>query len=143
MPRYEIKTTKQPNIVAPKFTSEQMHEIGDFSVQVMKERNAQAIDVLDEPAKPLQPKYEKHKEAKGLPGVRDLRLTGNMLGSVHLVESDASHARVKLEGSTPIRKGIANQNIDPWFGLSHHDDQRVMDEKVRPIFAANLEDMLK
>lgn len=141
MPRFEIKA-KQPDIVAPKFTSEQMAEIAAYSVQVMKERDAQAIDVLDQPAKPLQPKYAERKAKKGRASVRDLRLTGNLLGSIHVVESDATHAKVKVEGSTPYRKGIFNQHIDPWFGLSHHDDQRVMDEKVRPIFSQNLKDAL-
>jgi hypothetical protein len=153
MPRFEIKTKYQGPVFTktgvvdrairvPAFTAEQMREIAQYSVQVMKERNAQAIDVLDQPAKPLRPKYGKRKAAKGLPAVRNLRLTGNLLGSIHVTEADATHAKVKVEGVTPFRKGIYNQNIDPWFGLSNHDDQRVLNEKVKPMFAQNLKDML-
>jgi hypothetical protein len=142
MPRYEIKVTHEPKIEAPKFTAEQMESFGRYSMQVMKERLAQAIDVFDRPAKPLQPKYAKRKSAKGLPAVRDLRLTGNMLGSIHVKNADSTHVTVKVEGATPFRKGIFNQNIDPWFGLSSHDDQRVLKEKVQPIFSQNLNDML-
>jgi hypothetical protein len=142
MPRFEIKVKHQPEIKVPAFTSEQMQEIGTFAVQVIKDRVAGQKDVFDAPAKPLQPKYAKRKAAKGLPPVRDLRFTGNMLGSVQVVESDETHVKVGIKGSTPFRKGIFNQNIDPWFGLSNNDDHRVLDEKVRPIFAQNLKDSL-
>jgi hypothetical protein len=75
MPRFEIKTKYQGPVFTktgvvdrairvPAFTAEQMEEIGRFSAQVMKERLAQAIDVLDQPAKPLQPKYAREKRPK-------------------------------------------------------------------------------
>jgi hypothetical protein len=144
MPRFEIKVKHQPEIKVPAFTSEQMQEIGTFAVQVIKERVAGQKDVFDAPAKPLQPKYAKRKAAKGLQPVRDLRFTGNMLGSVQVDNEnvDATHVTVRVKGSTPFRKGIFNQNIDPWFGLSNNDDHRVLDEKVRPIFSRNLKDSL-
>lgn len=140
MARFEIKLKHTTEIKTPTFTSEQMHDIGTFAVQAMKERVANQIDVFGQPVKPLQPKYAKRKAAKGLNPVRDLRFTGNMLGSVHVTESDETHVKVKVEGATPIKKGIFNQNIEPWFGLSHDDDQRVLHEKIAPIFANNLMD---
>jgi len=152
MPRFEIKTSgtlaARTGVVdrvfrAPKFSSGQMNEIANFAVQVIKERDAKGIDVLDQPAKPLQPKYAKRKAAKGLPAVRDERFTGNMLGSIHVTEADETHARVKIEGATPQKKAIFTQNIDPWFGLSNDDQGRVLNEKVRPIFAQNIEDAFK
>jgi hypothetical protein len=144
MPRFEIKVAHRPDINVPGFSAEQMKEIGDFAVQAIKERNATGTDIFDQPAKPLQPKYAKKKAAKGLPSVRDLRYSGNMLGSVQVIgETSETHVTVGIKGTTPYRKGIFNQNIDPWFGLSGHDDERVLEEKVRPMFAQNLKDVLK
>jgi hypothetical protein len=34
-----------------------------------------------------------------LPAVRDLRLTGNLQGSIHVTEADATHVKVKVEGA--------------------------------------------
>lgn len=142
MPRYEIKVKHEPDIKAPSFTAPQMQQIAEYAEQVIRERSATGTNALDQPAKPLQPKYAKKKAAKGLPAVRDLRLSGNMLGSMAVLEADASHAKVGIKGATPFRKGIFNQNIDPWFPLSPHDEERVLNEKVRPIFAQNLKDLL-
>lgn len=143
MPRFEIKVRKEPTIEAPKFRADQMKEIADFAVQVIKERDAKGFDVLDQPSKPLQPKYAKRKAAKGLPAVRDERFTGNMLGAIHVTEADETHAKIKIEGATPQKKAIFTQNIDPWYGLSDNDQSRVLNEKVRPIFAQNIEDAFK
>lgn len=143
MPRFEIKVSKRPNIQVSAFTEQQMQNIGEFAVEAMKERVATATDVLDKPAKPLQPKYAQQKIKKGKQPVRDIRLTGNTLGSVQVIEHDATHVKIGIRGSTPYRKAIFNQNIDPWFGLSEKDDDRVLAEKVQPIFAQNLKDVLK
>lgn len=143
MPQYTINVPKRPDIRVPGFTGEQMQAIGEHAIQVIEERVATGTDVFDKPAKPLQPKYAKRKIAKGLPAVRDIRFTGNTLGSVQVIESDASHVKVGIRGATPFRKALFNQNIDPWFGLSQTDDTRVLDEAVRPLFSANLADVTK
>lgn len=141
MPKFEIKVASRPDLKMPSFTQEQMGQIGAFAVEVLKERNATGIDIFDRPSKPLQAKYAKQKANKGLQPIRDLRLTGNMLGSVQPVETDSQHVKIAVRGNTPYRKGIFNQNIDPWFGLSPHDEQRLLNERVRPIFAKNVEDL--
>ena len=143
MPRITINVTNRPDIKMPSFTTEQMSSIGAFAIEVLKERNATGIDIFDRPSEPLQPKYAKQKERKGLQPIRDLRLTGNMLGSVQATETADDHVKIQVRGSTPFRKGIFNQNIDPWFGLSPHDEQRLMNERVRPIFAKNVADLNK
>lgn len=143
MPRFEIKVAKRPNITVPGFTTAQMGEIGQHAIEVSKERTATATNVLDQPAKPLSPKYAERKIKKGRQPIRDIRFTGNTLGSMQVIEVGPGHVKVGIRGSTPFRKALFNQNIDPWFGLSEHDDQRVLNEKVRPLFSQNLADALK
>jgi hypothetical protein len=109
----------------------------------MKDRLATGSDVLDQPAKPLGKGYAKQKLKKGKQAIRDLRYSGNLLGSIHVVDSASDHVAVKVEGFTPFRKGIINQHIDPWFGLSRHDDERLFREVIQPIFAKNIEDATK
>jgi len=143
MPRFEIKVKRRPIIGSPTFSGEQMQEIGAFAVEVMKERTARATDVFDQPAKPLQDKYAKRKIKKGLAPVRDIHLTGKTLAAVQILEVDETHVRVGIKGSDEFRKALFNQNIDPWFGLSDHDDERVLREKVAPLFSQNIADATK
>lgn len=143
MPRFEIKVTRRPNIESPAFNEQQMREIGQAAIDVMKERLATATDVFDKPAPPLQKGYAKQKAKKGKQPIRDIRLTGNTLGSVQVTEADSAHVKIKIRGVTPYKKAIFNQNIDPWFGLSEKDDERLLEETVRPIFAQNIQDALK
>lgn len=143
MPRFEIKVQRRPVIQAPTFHAGQMQEIGEFAVAIIKERVAGGTDVFDKPAKPLQPKYALRKAKKGLPAIRDIRYTGNTLGSMQVIEVDDTHVKVGIRGVTPYKKALFNQNIDPWFGLSDTDHDRVFNEKVRPLFAQDLKDVLK
>lgn len=143
MPRFEIKVASRPDIKVPGFSTDQMQEIGQYAVDVMKERVAQGVDVLGEPAKPLQPKYAERKRKAGKQPIRDIRLTGNTLGSMQVDPGvTASHVNVKIRGATPYRKAIFNQNIDPWFGLSDTDDDRVL-EKAQALFAQNIHEAFR
>jgi hypothetical protein len=141
MPRFEIKVTHEPNVQVPGFTREQMEQIGQFAASVMKERVAEQVDVLDRPAPPLRPKYRRQKERKGLPPVRDLRYTGDMLAAMQILESSDAHVKIGLKGTKSYRKGLFNQNIDPWFGVSTTDDTKILSGIVEPIFHKNISDI--
>jgi hypothetical protein len=141
MPRFEIKVTHEPNVQVPGFTREQMEQIGQFAASVMKERVAEQVDVLDRPAPPLRPKYRRQKERKGLPPVRDLRYTGDMLAAMQILESSDAHVKIGLKGTKSYRKGLFNQNIDPWFGVSTTDDAKILTGIVEPIFHKNISDI--
>jgi hypothetical protein len=143
MPRVTINITHRPNIVAPLFTEAQMREIGDYALVAMKERVASGTDVFDQPAPPLTEKYRKRKAAKGKSQIRDIQLTGLTLGATKVLEADASHARIGVSGTVQYRKALFNQNIDPWFGLSGRDDDKVLNGVVRPLFNQNLNDLVK
>jgi hypothetical protein len=139
MPQYEIKVTQRPDIKGVSFSESDLHEIGEYAVQAIKDRNALGVDIFDHSAKPLSDRYRKRKEKLGRPGIRDVRLTGNMLGSLQVTEASAGHVVISVKGSTPYRKGIFNQNIDPWFGLSPEDEHRILSEKIEPSFGRLVE----
>jgi hypothetical protein len=138
MPRFEIQVKSRPSIEAPTFSAEQMRQIGEHAIQVMKNRLHAGVDVLDQPARPLGEKYAKRKARLGKQPIRDILLTGNTLGSVQVTESGEGHVKVSIKGATPFRKAIFNQNQDPWFGLSDTDDERLLGETIAPIFAQNV-----
>lgn len=154
MPKYEIKlNTTGPLFTktgvvdrafrAPSFTADQMRAIGEYDIEIMKGRVGELRDVYDEPAPPLTQKYARRKASKGLPPERNLSYTGIMLKGLDILESDETHVKVGLKGSPQFRKALFNQNIDPWFGLSGHDEEKLMEEKIRPLFQQNIDDLLK
>lgn len=143
MPQYSIRIPARPDISVPVFTAAQMQQIGQGAIVEMRDRIARAVDVFDKPAPPLQPRYAKQKIRAGKQPVRDILLTGNTLGSVQVIEADQTHVKVGIRGATPYRKALFNQNIDPWFGLSNQDDERVLNEVVKPIFSQNIANALK
>ena len=154
MPKYTIKLnatgplfTKtgvaERSIRVPTFTAEQMKEIGEYDVGLIKDRVSQLQDVYDRPEPELSPKYARRKQSKGLPPVRDLFYSGIMLSALQILESDESHVKIGIKGAVPFRKALFNQNVDPWFGLSGRDEERLMEEKVRPLFNQNIQDLLR
>lgn len=140
MPRYTIsmKGAAEPHIPNLAFSSDQMTEIGEYDVGIMKDRIGELRDVYDEPTPPLTQKYARRKVAKGLPPERDLTYSGIMLRALQVLEADETHVTVGLRGSIPFRKALFNQNIDPWFGMSDRDEVRLLDEKIYPVFEQNL-----
>lgn len=149
MPKFTINASRKgpiftaDGIKVPVFSTEDMTHIGEAAIEQMKHRSGDEQDVFDAPAPPLKPKYAKQKARKGLAGVRDLRYSGNMLGSMQILEVDKQHCKVGFKGSTPYRKAIFNQNIDPFFGLSTTDEEHLMEHTIRPLFHQNIEDALK
>lgn len=122
---------------AAKFSAGQMREIGQYAIEVMKERDARGVNIFDQPMKPLGAKYADRKRREGKNPIRNVRFSGNLLGSIDVIEANDSSVKVSVKGATPYRKGIFNQNIDPWFGLSEHDATRILD-KAQTILGENI-----
>jgi hypothetical protein len=66
-----------------------------------------------------------------------LRFSGNLLGSTQVTQSDSDSVTVSVRGSTPYRKGILNQNIDPWFGISPDNETDILQD-VQRVFSDNV-----
>jgi hypothetical protein len=157
MPSYKINVSKRPDIKIPGFTGEQMHEIGERAIEVIKERLHSGVNVFDQTAKPLariekirkgkvvssREAYAKYKQRIGRQPIRDLLLKGDLQKSIEVNNATENHVKVAIKDSKQYAIGILNQNIDPWFGLSEKDDVRITDEVVRPLFSLNLADALK
>jgi hypothetical protein len=70
-----------------------------------------------------------------------LRYTGDMLAAMQILESSDTHVKIGLKGTKSYRKGLFNQNIDPWFGVSTTDDTKILTGIVEPIFHKNISDI--
>lgn len=74
------------------FRTQQMLQIGQFAIQVIRERLAKGIGSDDAAMKPLKPGYQKWKQKIGLPPIRDLIGPGATLYS-RTVSKDSVSAK--------------------------------------------------
>lgn len=102
-----------------------MRKIGAKCIESVQLRVAKGLNVNDSRAKRLCKSYEKKKLEKGKPGIRDLMYSGAMLGALTIVESSTNHVVIGFTRMAEQIKAAANQERDPWFGLSRNDMGKV------------------
>jgi hypothetical protein len=102
-----------------------MRRIGARAIQSVQERCAKGLNVNDRRAKPLSKNYQKKKLEKGQPGIRNLMYSGAMLGALTIVESSTNRVVIGFTRMAEQIKAAANQEKDPWFGLSNNDQGKV------------------
>jgi len=132
-----IKETGRPRIEIPRFSQEQMHEIGQFSVDGELQRLGHGINAQDQPSRPLKPSYAKQKEKAGAQPVRDLRLTGAMLTARQVTEVSDNTVTVGFTDPLQEAKAAHNEQIEPMLGVSP-ENKRQLDEYVHETFRANV-----
>src|SRR3954454_14721205 len=137
MPKFEIRVGMRPRIVIPGFSENQMRSFGEFAIVEMEEPNSQAINVLGQPARPLSERYRKYKAGRGLRPVRDMQKTGALHKAIQVTESSGSRVKVDIVGAGEQRKGYINQNLDPWFGLSHENEESLLGN-IQSVFGDNV-----
>ena len=117
------------------FTEDDYRKLGGVAIEAELGRIGKAIDVADQPAKPLDIPYARAKARKGLQAIRDLRNTGALLASRAITAADSTGVDVGF--SSPQQEEIAAKNnmASEMFGLSPDNIQVVQSEAER-IFAA-------
>jgi hypothetical protein len=133
-----IKVTARPNLEIPMFSSDQMHRFAEASIEQMKARLADGLDVHDEAAKPLTQAYARQKQAEGHAPIRDLHRSGQMLEALQVLNASQNESHVGIEGEDAYRKALFNEDIDPWFGVSDANNRTLMEEEIEPAFERNL-----
>jgi hypothetical protein len=118
---------------------EQMQETGQAVVDSELDRMSRGINANDQPAKPLNPRYEKRKLNVGASPIRDNRLTGETLASFGVLEAADGFARVGFSSESAEIKAERTQRIEPMVGLSPNDAQAPI-KKAHEHFAANVKD---
>lgn len=103
------------------WTEERMGRIAGAVERLQQERTLAGLDAQDRPVKPLAEKYKRRKQRLGKRPVRDMRLTGNMMGALATTELSDREFAVGFRGATPKKKAHFRQLFDGFFGISPGD----------------------
>jgi hypothetical protein len=96
-----------------------MVKIGRVGLAEVKRRVAAAMGPNDEPARPLKDiSYKKQKRREGLPAVRDLHFSGEMMRNLTLRTVTDKSATAAFTSRKQRAKARANQNIEPFVVFS-------------------------
>lgn len=106
------------------FKQLQMVKIGRVGLAEIKRRIAAAQGSNDEPAKPLKDvSYKLQKKRKGLPAVRDLHFSGEMMKNLTLRTVSEKAAKAAFTSRKARSKANANQNIEPFVVFSPKNEE--------------------
>ena len=120
------------NLIKPKklepliFTRSDLVRIGAKAIETVTQRCAKGLNVNDRAGKQLSPSYRARKIALGQPGIRNLMLSGAMLGSMTVVEADQGHVTIGFTRQAELAVAAKNQDRDPFFGLSKNDEGKIL-----------------
>ena len=122
-----INLVKPRRLEAIEFTTSDMKKIGLYVRQQVTERVLKGLDVNDRMMKPLSKAYKAKKEAMGQPGIRNMQLSGAMLGSMDVVEVSASRVVVGFDRRAELVKAQINDDRkgSRWYGLSPQNGAKV------------------
>jgi len=100
-------------------------ELSQFQEANLKARTMAALGLLDAPMLPLSREYQRRKSHLGRRPIRDLRLTGAMMGDL---KGYAAHqqgrtwlAQVRFRSERSATIAEYNQRRVKWFGISPED----------------------
>lgn len=108
------------------FSAEQMRTLAEAQMASQKERIANGQNVNDAPARKLNKGYATEKLRRGLPPIRDMKLSGRTLAALDVTEAVPNNATVAFNDPTAARKAHACSAIDEQFGVSPKDAEAVM-----------------
>ena len=120
------------NLIKPKklealaFTRADLVRIGAKAIESVTKRVALGLNEQDRTMKPLSASYRAKKVKMGQPGIRNMMLSGSMLGALTVVEADNNHVTVGFTRQAELAKASKNQDRSDWFGLSKSDEAKVM-----------------
>lgn len=131
-----VKVTARPRIEVPDLTAENLRSVGAVAEQKIESRvdSASPRDVRGRPAPPLRPSYQQRKLRRGLRGVRDLHLTGELLAEMGVYRARKGYVYVGFRSSKQYMKGLRQQQKYEWFGLSDTEEAAVV-QHAQGLFA--------
>jgi hypothetical protein len=132
-----IQQTRRGSLSVPSFDHSQLDELANTAIAAEGARLAQAININDQPARELTDKYAKAKAKKGARPIRDLRLTGAMMGSRGILDTQDNSVTVGFHAQDQIAKAAINESREKMLGPSAADQIEVRD-RAHEIFAQNI-----
>ena len=124
------------------FDVRQMLQLGNYGVSLIRDRVSRGIGSNDQTMPPLKqskarrysisqkklveygdllPRYAKYKQRVGAKPIRDLKLTGEMLGNIAVRSVSANQARIDISSNIQRIKARRNERRSPWWGWSPKD----------------------
>jgi len=101
------------------FRQLEMLKLGTVGLAAVKNRLAAGLGPTDGPAKPLTKRYAIYKSKRlRRRAVRDLSLTGSMLGNLSVRTVSERAAKAALTSRKERIKGLANMRREPWLVFS-------------------------
>ena len=124
--KFEVK---QAGSLKPlKLSSDQYRTLGNAMIEANKKRIAKGVNIYDEKAKPLHPRYAKFKAKKrGVRRpIRDLNLTGLTLRSFAVKRAYGGIIRCEPSGAVARRRAYFSQFREPLIGFTSYEEKAVV-----------------
>ena len=104
-----------------------MLKLGTVGLAAVKSRLAAGLGPTDGPAKPLTKRYAIYKSKRlRRRAVRDLSLTGSMLGNLSVRTVSERAAKAALTSRKERIKGLVNMRREPWLVFSPRNRAAVL-----------------
>jgi hypothetical protein len=132
VPSVRIWFRKQIRVDHLNFRQFQMLKLGTVGLAAVKNRLAAGLGPTDAPAKPLTKRYAIYKSKRlRRRAVRDLSLTGRMLGNISVRTVSERAAKAALTSRQERIKGLANMRREPWLVFSPRNKATVLEAARR------------
>jgi hypothetical protein len=132
VPSVRIWFRKQLRVDRLNFRQFQMLKLGTVGLAAVRNRLAAGLGPTDAPAKPLTKRYAIYKSKRlRRRAVRDLSLTGSMLGNLSVRTVSECAAKAALTSRKERIKGLANMRREPWLVFSPRNRAAVLEAARR------------
>ena len=134
---FRIGVSQLPILKAPGLSANQARQVGEYAIELERERLARGLDIKDQPAKDLTAAYQKQKQRAGQPPIRNLVLTGRMLASRSVIQAADNSVQIGFSDSAMYQRAQVNESIDPELGISP-SGKRKLDRYVTTLIFGEL-----
>lgn len=117
---FQTKVSHARFVVGP-FSPDQMSTLAGILRDSMRDRIQRGVNVSDQSAKTLRPKYAKAKQAKGKNPIRDWTMSGNTLRSMAVLSANENRAVIGFNNPVAARIARYNNLRERAFGVSPMD----------------------
>jgi hypothetical protein len=135
-----IRETHRANVPVVTLTEHDLESLAHEALGLESARLGHAINVFDQPARPLSRIYKKAKVKAGGQPIRDLHLTGAMLGSRGIVAEQEKSVNVGFTDSLEFAKAAHNETFEHMLGVSPGDELQV-DDLARDLLERNIREL--
>jgi len=108
------------------FRTDERIALGKVGYNSFMKRLSDARGADDQKMRRLGFKYQKEKFSRGLPGIRDLRFSGRMLGNVSLRSADANKVVIGMTSDELKKIARVHENRESWFQWSPRDEAAIL-----------------